>query len=95
VASLAILIGDPVRAEPQPWLGRANLEARIGAGLAVAAAAAAGVESWLRTATYATPATAAAASAALLALAVVEPTRWGLLRKGLLIVALVFVLIGA
>jgi len=95
VASLAILIGDPVRAEPQPWLGRASLEARIGAGLAVAAAAAAGVESWLGAATYATPATAAAASAALLALAVVEATKWSLLRKGLLIVALVFVLIGA
>lgn len=95
VASLAILIGDPVSGELQPWLGRATLEARIGAALAVAAAASAGVESWLRTASYATPATAAAASAALLALAVLEPMRLSLLRKGLLVVALVFVLIGA
>jgi hypothetical protein len=82
------LIGDPVRGM-QP--GRPSRSAG-GAGLRCRGRRETNVA---RAATYATPATAAAASAALLALAVVEATRLRLLRKGLLIVALVFVLIGA
>ena len=51
----------------------------------------AGLESWFRLGSYATPFTAAAASAALLALAVLEPTKLGLLKKALWLVALAFV----
>lgn len=92
LVGLVVLIARPVSGEPLPWLARAALEARISAGLAVAAAATAGWEGYARGGSYASPTTAAAAAGALLALAVLEPTRLSLLRKSLLVVALVFVL---
>jgi hypothetical protein len=90
-AALVILLGPPLPGEPQAGPGQADFEARIGAGLAVAAAGLAGFEGWLRLGTYATPLAGAAASAALLALAVLEPTKLGLARKALWLLALAFV----
>jgi hypothetical protein len=94
VAALVVLIGPPSSGEAQPWARQAALEARIGCGLAVAAAVVAGLEGWVRFGSYAMPLTASAASAALLALAVLEPTKLGLLRKALWLVALAFVVAG-
>jgi hypothetical protein len=90
-AALVVLIGSPPSGEPQPFAVQGVLEARIGAGLTVAAAGMAGFEGWSRSGTYATPLTVVAASAALLALAVLEPTRLGLSRKVLWLLALAFV----
>jgi hypothetical protein len=91
VAALVLLLGPSPSGDAQPWARQAALEARIGGSLAVAAAGVAGLESWLRIGSYATPLTAAAASAALLALAVLEPTKLGLLKKTLWLLALAFV----
>jgi hypothetical protein len=91
VGALVVLMGPASSGDAQPSARQAALEARIGCCLAVAAAGAAGLESWLRHGSYATPFTATAASAALLALAVQEPTRLGLARKALWLVALAFV----
>lgn len=93
VAGLVVLLGPPSSGDAQPWASQAALEARVGGSLAVAAAGVAGLESWLRLGSYATPFTATAASAALLALAVLEPTKLGALKKALWLVALAFVLI--
>jgi hypothetical protein len=91
VAALVVLMSPASSEEPQPSSRQADFEARVGCALTVAAAAAAGFESWLRLGSYATPLTAAAASAALLALAVLEPTKLGLPRKALWLCALAFV----
>jgi hypothetical protein len=91
VAALFVLIGPPPSGEAARWARQAGLEATIGSGLSVGAAGAAGLEGWLRLGTYATPLTAAAASAALLALAVREPTKLGLAKKALWLLALAFV----
>jgi hypothetical protein len=91
VAALVALLCPASSGEAQPWSRQAALEARIGCALAVAAAAVAGLEGWLRLGSYATPLTASAASAAFLALAVLEPTKLGLPRKALWLLALAFV----
>lgn len=91
VAALVVLLGAPPTGEPEPLRQEAGLEAQIGCVLAVAAAAMAGFESWLRLGSYASPLTAASASAALLGLAALEPTKLGLPRKALWLVALAFV----
>jgi hypothetical protein len=91
VGGLVVLLQPSPSGDAQPWARQAALEAKIGGSLAVAAAGVAGLESWLRIGSYATPLTAAAASAALLALAVLEPTKLSLLKKALWLLALAFV----
>jgi hypothetical protein len=90
-AALVVLIGPPPSDDAPPGGDQSALEGRIGVGLTVAAAGLLGFEAWSRGGSYATPQSAAAASAALLALAALEPTRLGLSRKVLWLVALAFV----
>ena len=72
---LAVLLMETLEpASPAGGSRRAgSLATRVAAGLAVAAALAAGAESWWRDGAYATGLTAAAAAAALLGLAALEP----------------------
>ena len=85
----------PAASDSDGQFVRAARVTRLAVALALVAAVAAGVESWWREATYATPLTMAAAAAALLGLAALEPearlagTRQVLFLAALL--ALVFV----
>jgi hypothetical protein len=87
VLGLTRLLG-PVAPEVAAVRGaRSERLLRWAAALALVAAAAAGVESWRREGSYATPAVAEAVSVAVLGLVAVQPTRFALLR------AVVFLLI--
>jgi hypothetical protein len=84
----------PAAPDPDAPLRRAARVTGLAVALALAAAVAAGVESWWREATYATPLTTAAAAAALLGLAVLEPeTRLDGTRRLLFLGGLLFLLI--
>jgi hypothetical protein len=93
LALMLLATSAPIPSDASHEAARAGLAARVALTLTVVAAAACGLEGWWRTGTYATAATAAASSAALIGLAAMEaPGRFGLILRGLLVVALLGVL---
>jgi hypothetical protein len=92
VVALVFLLQGPAAGDARFVLERADMETRIASVLAVLGVAATGYEAWLRQASYATPATAAATAAGLAGLAAVEPTRFALARRLLLLCALIYAL---
>ncbi|MCG6922432.1 MAG: hypothetical protein LJF15_15320 [Acidobacteria bacterium] len=97
VGTLAASLLDatgPATPGPVAPLRRTARVTGLAAALALGVAVAAGVESWWREATYATPLTTAAAAAALLGLAVLEPeARLAGTRRVLFLAALLFLLV--
>lgn len=95
-AFLAVLLTAAVRPEPPEPVSATRLEVAttVAASAAAALAVAAGIESWWREGAYATAFTASSAAAALLGLAALEPEpRLQSVRRGLLLVALLWLLV--